>query len=189
VLINLEFQSIATLFSIRKRQLNQRQPEARSVNRPCVFAHTQSSQTQQRQPTMPMLNPFKKYDVHHFKDHVFVPLDQAPPRHASVVAENQRRESIRRASLAESEQTKVDVNDNAALEKGRSASSDSVDGRLTLQALREEVEADIAASGHDSAYDRKSKVINKAIQDIGMGRCVLLAVHSLVQLLWFFDDF
>ena len=28
---------------------------------------------------------------------------------------------------------------------------------------------DIAASGHDTAYDRKSKVINKAIMDIGMG--------------------
>lgn len=122
---------------------------------------------------MPFLNPFKKYDVDHFKDIVFVPLDQAPPRHPSVVVENQRRDSLRRASLAESEQTKIGAADGpTTLEKGRSAeSSDSADGsRLTIQQLREEVEADIAASGHDSAYDRKSKVINKAIQDIGMGR-------------------
>ena len=32
------------------------------------------------------------------------------------------------------------------------------------------MEAGVAASSHDSVYDRKSKVINKAIQDIGMGR-------------------
>ncbi|EAU32826.1 conserved hypothetical protein [Aspergillus terreus NIH2624] len=41
---------------------------------------------------------------------------------------------------------------------------------LTLEALRAQVESDVAASGHDSVYDRKAKVINKAIQDIGMGR-------------------
>lgn len=120
---------------------------------------------------MPWLNPFKKYDIHHFRDQVFVPLDQAPPRRASVVAENQRH-----ASVAGSEQTKVGdaANDPAALEKGTRASSDSTNGgRLTVQQLREEVEADLADSGHDSAYDRKAKVINKAIQDIGMGRCVL----------------
>ena len=121
---------------------------------------------------MPMLNPFKKYDIHHFKDHVFVPLDQAPPRHRSVVAENQRRESLRRASLAESEQTKVAAAEGNTLEKGTSADSSDDGSRLTVQQLRQEVEADIAASGHDSAYDRKSKVINKAVQDIGMGRCV-----------------
>lgn len=37
-----------------------------------------------------------------------------------------------------------------------------------LERLRHEIEKDILAA--DSAYDRKSKVINKAIQDIGMGR-------------------
>ncbi|KAJ5112254.1 hypothetical protein N7532_000299 [Penicillium argentinense] len=41
---------------------------------------------------------------------------------------------------------------------------------LTLEALREEVDSSIAASGHDTIYDRKAKVINRAIQDIGMGR-------------------
>lgn len=39
-----------------------------------------------------------------------------------------------------------------------------------LERLRYEIERDLSASAVDSAYDRKSKVINKAIQDIGMGR-------------------
>jgi hypothetical protein len=39
-----------------------------------------------------------------------------------------------------------------------------------LERLRYEIEKDLSASGVDSAYDRKSKIINKAIQDIGMGR-------------------
>src|SRR5271156_3988759 len=102
---------------------------------------------------MVVLNPFRKYDLSDFHD-VYVPLDQAPPRHASVVAENQRR----RASIAKSEEYaapagKVESNDNT----------------FTIESLRTEVDMDTAASGHDTAYDRKSKVINKAIQDIGMG--------------------
>jgi len=39
-----------------------------------------------------------------------------------------------------------------------------------VERLRSEIERDLSASGVDSAYDRKSKVINKAIQEIGMGR-------------------
>ncbi|KAJ5095700.1 hypothetical protein NUU61_005056 [Penicillium alfredii] len=41
---------------------------------------------------------------------------------------------------------------------------------LTLEQLRAEVDADVSTSGRDSVYDRKAKVINRAIQDIGMGR-------------------
>jgi hypothetical protein len=44
------------------------------------------------------------------------------------------------------------------------------DGTSDLERLRYEIEKDLSASGGDTAYDRKSKVINKAIQDIGMGR-------------------
>ncbi|KAJ5290801.1 hypothetical protein N7478_000052 [Penicillium angulare] len=40
---------------------------------------------------------------------------------------------------------------------------------LTVESLRAEVEADLVATGHDSVYDRKAKVINRAVQDIGMG--------------------
>lgn len=41
---------------------------------------------------------------------------------------------------------------------------------MTFESLRSEVETDITASGLDTSYDRKAKVINIAIQDIGMGR-------------------
>ncbi|KAL2816464.1 major facilitator superfamily domain-containing protein [Aspergillus granulosus] len=56
--------------------------------------------------------------------------------------------------------TKNEVN---AQEKG-------VAGGLTLESLRAEIEAGIVVSSNDSIYDRKAKIINRAIQDIGMGR-------------------
>ncbi|KAI9874212.1 MAG: hypothetical protein M1823_007738, partial [Watsoniomyces obsoletus] len=102
------------------------------------------------------LNPFKKYDVDDFPS-VLVPLAKAP-RHPSVIAENKRRAS--RAS-----------NDSAAnAEKGEKSVDGSEIADFTVEQLKAEVEEDIIASGHNSAYDRKSKVINKAIMDIGMGR-------------------
>lgn len=52
----------------------------------------------------------------------------------------------------------------------RTTNNDGSSNGLTLESLRAEVETDISASGLDSAYDRKAKVINLAIQDIGMGR-------------------
>lgn len=110
---------------------------------------------------MVFLNPFKKYDLEDFSG-VWVPLAEAPPRHASVVAENKRRASLVASITTDSEKglTKKDTN--------RSTGSDD-DATLTLESLRAEVDEDLVASGHDSVYDRKSKVINKAIQDIGMG--------------------
>ncbi|KAJ0423000.1 major facilitator superfamily domain-containing protein [Aspergillus carlsbadensis] len=54
-------------------------------------------------------------------------------------------------------------NEANAQEKG-------VAGALTLESLRAEIEAGVVVSGHDSVYDRKAKIINRAIQDIGMGR-------------------
>lgn len=44
------------------------------------------------------------------------------------------------------------------------------DGESDIERLRYEMERELSASGGDSSYDRKSKVINKAIQDVGMGR-------------------
>lgn len=109
---------------------------------------------------MGFLNPFKKYDVEDFPD-VYIPLAQAT-RHPSVVAENKRRSSV---ATANSDHTAV--NKEANIEKTKETGSD--DETFTLEQLRAEIDADIASSGHDSAYDRKAKVINKAIQDIGMG--------------------
>jgi MFS family permease len=104
---------------------------------------------------MVFLLPFKNYDMESFPD-VHVPLSQAPPRHPSVVAMNQTRRASTSGSVGSGKHDKS------------AAQADSSIG-FTLEDLREEVELDVAASGHDSAYDRKSKVINKAIQDIGMG--------------------
>jgi MFS family permease len=104
---------------------------------------------------MPFLLPFKNYDIESFPN-VHVPLSEAPPRHPSVVAINQKR----RESMAGS------VNSG---DPGKRPEVGGPSSGFTLEELREEVDLDVAASGHDSAYDRKSKVINKAIQDIGMG--------------------
>ncbi|KAF2260096.1 sugar transporter [Lojkania enalia] len=103
------------------------------------------------------MNPFKKHDVSEFPG-VLVPLQQAAHRNSIV--------SQRRSSLT-SQIGKI------AEKKERDDSSDSSSGiivGLTLDALKAEVESDLAASERKSSYDLKSKVINKAIQDIGMGR-------------------
>lgn len=104
---------------------------------------------------MVFLLPFKNYDMENFPN-VHVPLSEAPPRHPSIIAENEKR----RASIGPGMES-------ADPEKrgGRAAS----DTGFTLEQLREEIDLDVAASGHDSSYDRKSKVINKALMDIGMG--------------------
>ncbi|KAL3488160.1 major facilitator superfamily domain-containing protein [Aspergillus germanicus] len=67
---------------------------------------------------------------------------------------------LARDSTSAVNETKNEAN---AQEKG-------VAGPLTLESLRAEIEAGVVVSGHDSVYDRKAKIINRAIQDIGMGR-------------------
>ncbi|KAL8805748.1 MAG: hypothetical protein Q9182_001781 [Xanthomendoza sp. 2 TL-2023] len=103
---------------------------------------------------MPLfVNPFKKQDVSDF-DGVYVPLENSQ-RHPSVVG-------VRKDSKVGdfADEKKLEVSEDPS--NGYSAT--------TIEDLRAEVECDLAASGHDTAYDRKSKVINKAITDIGMGR-------------------
>jgi hypothetical protein len=118
---------------------------------------------------MPMLNPFKKYDLDDFPD-VFVPLANAP-RHPSVIAENRRRSSIAATLKGDAPTHEKTLNGKGGLTKPDSKDNPGSDDEpFTLEQLRAEIEADIAASGHDTAYDRKAKVINKAIQDIGMGQ-------------------
>ncbi|KAL1620963.1 putative sugar transporter [Diplodia seriata] len=96
------------------------------------------------------INPFHKHDVSEFEG-VLIPLAGAPHRNASVVS-------------------KTAAHDDAGKEKEESTGSSEWSGGLTLDSLRAEVDADLAAGGVNTAYDRKSKVINKAIQDIGMGK-------------------
>jgi hypothetical protein len=101
------------------------------------------------------INPFAKHDVSEYPG-VLIPMAQAR-RHSSIVSEK----STKSAEAGEP------AADDAS-------SSSSTGGQapmpLTIESLRAEIEDDLAAGGHDTAYDRKSKVINKAIQDIGMGR-------------------
>ncbi|KAK2797555.1 hypothetical protein FQN50_009150 [Emmonsiellopsis sp. PD_5] len=95
------------------------------------------------------VNPFSNNDEDKFPG-VLVPLSDA--RRPSVPYDN-----------------KVEKSD--AAEKGSASSqSDQQYSAMTMEALRAEVESEISSSGHDTAYDRKSKIINLAVQDIGMGR-------------------
>ncbi|KAM5449844.1 hypothetical protein MaudCBS49596_004606 [Microsporum audouinii] len=55
-------------------------------------------------------------------------------------------------------------------EEGAASPPPEYEAELTIEALRAEVEASVASTGQDTAYDRKSMVINRAVQDIGMGR-------------------
>ncbi|KAF7191247.1 MFS siderochrome iron transporter 1 [Pseudocercospora fuligena] len=112
------------------------------------------------------LNPFAKHDASEFEG-VLVPMEQA--RHNSV----SEPDFIpgRRSSVA----SNAKVSSEKDPEKGSEQDMPTYAGEqagpvLTLESLRAEVESDLAAGGHDTAYDKKSKVINKAIQDIGMGR-------------------
>ena len=100
------------------------------------------------------LSQFKQPKVEDFD--VYVPLARAQ-RHASVVAVHEKGVGIDPAEAP----------DLKAIEAGEDG--DNVGSAYTLQGLKAEIDLDIAASGHDTMYDRKSKVINKAIQDIGMG--------------------
>ncbi|KAB8259021.1 major facilitator superfamily domain-containing protein [Aspergillus pseudonomiae] len=105
-------------------------------------------------------NPFKKHD-HDFPD-VVVPLGSAPAHSHPNPALHTKDSGPDEKSDARS--------DKAPSEENGVATSLSDNAHLTIESLRAEVESDIVASGHDSAYDRKAKVINRAIQDIGMGR-------------------
>ncbi|KAL8796995.1 MAG: hypothetical protein Q9195_000766 [Heterodermia aff. obscurata] len=100
------------------------------------------------------LSQFKQPKIDDFD--VYVPLGRAQ-RHASVVAVHEK-------SLGNDAGETPDLK---AIEAGEDG--DHVGSAYTLQGLKAEIDLDIAASGHDTMYDRKSKVINKAIQDIGMG--------------------
>ncbi|RAL00566.1 putative sugar transporter [Aspergillus ibericus CBS 121593] len=105
------------------------------------------------------INPFRKHD-HDFPD-VVVPLSEAP-------AHFKPNPELEKAGRPD------DKTDDRSLD--RAPSSEAGVGpvpnysTLTIEALRAEVESDVAASGKDTAYDRKAKVINRAVQDIGMGR-------------------
>jgi hypothetical protein len=81
------------------------------------------------------LNPFSKHDHSNFPG-VLIPLSDAQ-RHPSIAAG--------------AEEKKLDMVDSD--EKGTSLPSAQY-STLTIEALRADVETDVAASGIDTAYDR-----------------------------------
>ncbi|OJK03086.1 hypothetical protein ASPACDRAFT_76158 [Aspergillus aculeatus ATCC 16872] len=107
------------------------------------------------------INPFKNHDHSDFAG-VVIPLDQAPMR---------SRPDAQTAKQTGDTDDKTDEKslDRAPSEEAGFGSLHNYD-HMTIEALRAEIEADLVATGQDSVYDRKAKVINRAIQDIGMGR-------------------
>lgn len=151
---------------------------------------------------MSFLNPFAKHDASEFPD-VLIPLDQyvhpTNPYHQTwtillIVPAIQR--AVRHHSVTTlNNERRSSVETGADKEKGEqsprpaSLEATALDGqpRLTLESLRAEIEDDLASGGHDTAYDKKSKVINKAIQDIGMGR-YQWQLFVLAGFGWFADN-
>jgi hypothetical protein len=62
--------------------------------------------------------------------------------------------------------TDAAANNNTTL---TSTNTGDLESPRTLETLRAEIEDDIALTGTDTPYDRKSHIMNKAIADIGMG--------------------
>ncbi|KAL8970740.1 MAG: hypothetical protein Q9197_003657 [Variospora fuerteventurae] len=103
------------------------------------------------------INPFRKADVSDFEG-VYVPLANFQRHHSAVATHEDQKNSLNK-----------DHFDEKKLESPPDPGSSNSYSANTIEGLRAEIELDLAASGHDSAYDLKSKVINKAITDIGMG--------------------
>ncbi|KAF2025125.1 MFS general substrate transporter [Setomelanomma holmii] len=96
-------------------------------------------------PRTIFVNPFKSHHVSEFPG-VLQPLAQTPRR--APVASNPR------ASIAP-----TTTSDRRNINHG-----------MTVEDLKAEIVADVAANDTDTPYDRKSKVINRALQDMGMGK-------------------
>ena len=93
------------------------------------------------------VNPFKTHHIDEFPD-VHVPLDDTT--HRNSVSTHPR------ASLATSEKATKDDEPGDTLRRPESnASSGVVNHGMTIAALRAEIDADVAASGTDTPYDRE----------------------------------
>jgi len=109
------------------------------------------------------LKIFKTESVNDYPG-VLVPLANAQ-RHSTVEADYARRRS-------EDEQNRSDGDLAPKKDADEKAPVDLNSDRAmyTVEGLRREIESEAVPGGVDTPYDLKSKVINKAIQDIGMGR-------------------
>ena len=109
------------------------------------------------------LKIFKTESVNDYPG-VLVPLANAQ-RHSTVEADYARRrsEDAQNNSDGDLAAGKKEADEKAGV------NPNSEGAMYTVEGLRKEIEAD-AAGAVDTPYDLKSRVINKAIQDIGMGR-------------------
>lgn len=103
-------------------------------------------------------NPFKK-DRQNFPG-VVIPLADAPTRPKPALTDDEKKAEDANKSLERA----------SSSENGSSGGSVHEPSHRTIESLRAEVEDNTSASSHDSVYDRKAKVINSALMDIGMGR-------------------
>lgn len=99
------------------------------------------------------MNPFKTHSVDAFPG-VYVPLDESDPRGPSA-PEGQS------SPIAPTEKDAKD--DNTSVRPPSDASSGVVNHGMTLAALKAEIEADVAASGTDTPYDRTSRGVELPI--------------------------
>jgi hypothetical protein len=98
--------------------------------------------------------PFRTETVDDYQG-VLVPLSRAK-RHETVEAEYARRYSLEGRPISPSGSKKdEDAQKDKAIDEETGAPTQSRvwDGVYTVETLREEVNADVAASGHDSSYD------------------------------------
>ncbi|KAH0264878.1 MFS general substrate transporter, partial [Aureobasidium melanogenum] len=97
----------------------------------------------------------------------FLGKDDRDFMHAVVPLPSERR--LSNEVKPEEQLTNVKT-ENGSIGEKSTHSQNSGRSTTTLESLRAEVNSDIEADGHNTAYDRKAKVINKAIQDMGMGK-------------------
>ncbi|KAJ4294305.1 hypothetical protein N0V90_007995 [Kalmusia sp. IMI 367209] len=114
---------------------------------------------------MLFLNPFKKHDASEFPN-THIDLEKAHHRNSIASA---RRQSISQAPNAGDKDDRSPGKGSDAHSGNDSDRAGSTRG-LTIAELREEIDSDLAANDSQSLYDRKSKIINRAIADMGMGR-------------------
>ncbi|KPI41128.1 putative MFS-type transporter [Cyphellophora attinorum] len=132
-------------------------------------------------------DPFKALDAEALRQQVYVPLEEAERCQRAVAPADHRRNSASRSQSVDLEREAYpDVGNSiimGTLRKNTPShgsissfdTSDMADIELNPLTparahLKEEVDAEAAASGLSSVHDRKCILINKALQDIGMGR-------------------
>ncbi|KAJ4357721.1 uncharacterized protein N0V89_002297 [Didymosphaeria variabile] len=109
------------------------------------------------------LNPFKNHDISEFPN---THIDLADVEHRNSIVDA-RRQSL---SQQNAEKDGTDSGKDSDAHSGGASIRAGTTRGLTLAELREEVGHDVGANDSQSAYDTKSKVINRAIADMGMGK-------------------